>query len=159
MEKLKLINFFGLKFNKYRVKNTSHQIFFINDHNLIITEYSIADKTIYSQGCTANKLACEVGDLNGKFGEKLDIVESPSVSRKFYTDDIPLSGAYSVIRRSVTIHMKNAAAPRYVCADIKRKVCILHIITNYTFTMYIVPHQQKQPTLIVSTIENSTVII
>lgn len=84
-----------------------------------------SDSLIYSPTCQAHRQGCEVGDLNGKFLETLDMAASPDFNQYFYTDDIPLSGAYSVINRAITIHQAQSAAPRYVCADIKRKVLCL----------------------------------
>ena len=82
------------------------------------------DSGIYGPTCQAHRQGCEVGDLNGKFQETIDMAASPDYKLYFYTDDIPLSGAYSVINRAITIHQAQQAAPRYVCADIKRKVLL-----------------------------------
>ena len=80
------------------------------------------DAEVYGPGCSANRFACEIGDLNGKYNETINMAASPAVARYLYTDDIPLSGGYSVIKKSITIHQQREAAARYVCADILEKV-------------------------------------
>lgn len=80
---------------------------------------------MYAQSC-AEKLGCEVGDLNGKFG--LLTLASNAAGRykmAFFTDVIPLSGAYSVLSRSITVHDRNKGAGRYACADIRQQVCLI----------------------------------
>ena len=84
--------------------------------------FLLIDKSVYGPSCSINRFACEIGDLNGRFNQTINMEASPGVSKYFYTDDIPLSGAYSVIKKSVTIHQQREAAARYVCADITEKV-------------------------------------
>lgn len=73
--------------------------------------------------CT-KRLGCEVGDLNGKFGLLTLAGDTSPYKNVFFTDLIPLSGAYSVLSRSITIHARNKGAGRYACADIKQQVCL-----------------------------------
>lgn len=84
--------------------------------------FAVSD--VYKPTCLVNRLGCEVGDLSGKYNETLDLPARPSISKYFYTDEIPLSGAYSVIRKSITIHRADKAGARYVCADILQKVSL-----------------------------------
>lgn len=95
------------------------------DCYLLITIWlaGVADKTVYTPTCAANRLGCEVGDLSGKYGEKIDFPAGLTSAKYFYTDEIPLSGAYSVVRKSITVHQEEAAAARYACSDIIQKVC------------------------------------
>ena len=86
--------------------------------------FSIVDASVYKPTCSNNRLGCETGDLNGKYNETINMAASPGTEKYFYTDDVPLSGAYSVIKKSVTIHHQQAAAARYVCADIIEQVCL-----------------------------------
>lgn len=81
-----------------------------------------ADKAVYGPTCSLNRLGCEVGDLSGKFNQTIDIPAGLASAKYFYTDEIPLTGAYSVIRKSITVHQARGAGPRYACADIIQKV-------------------------------------
>jgi Cu/Zn superoxide dismutase len=59
---------------------------------------------------------CEYGDLSGKFGELTGL---PSVVAKEYTSaTLPLSGADSIVGRSIVIHRDDATGSRWVCANI-----------------------------------------
>lgn len=87
--------------------------------------YSVvfSDTAVYSKACSAsNLLGCEVGDTSAKFGP-IDLAGDNKMNQYFLTDiNTALSGAYSIIGRSVTIHGPSQVAPRYACADITQKV-------------------------------------
>lgn len=87
----------------------------------VITNF--ADKEFYASACTASgKLVCEVGDTSAKFGT-INLAGSNGVKRYLYTDiNVALSGAYTVIGRSFTIHGPSKAAARFACADIVEQV-------------------------------------
>lgn len=69
-------------------------------------------------------LGCEEGDLSGRF-TSIELAGNNQMQKYFFTGNIPLSGAYSVISRSIVIHDKTSGAARYACADINTKVCLL----------------------------------
>ena len=56
---------------------------------------------------------CEVGDLSGKSGS---LVGLDVADRVWYDSNLPLSGPYSIVGRSVVIHKANGE--RWVCANI-----------------------------------------
>jgi len=75
----------------------------------------------YSTRC--NPLAperCEVGDLGLKFrrltlGSSMDVKDS----KMFHTDSfLPLSGTFSILKRSIVIHMAKIQPQRFSCANI-----------------------------------------
>ena len=66
----------------------------------------------YTANCASNRSSCEIGDLSGKFGP-LNVSDT-TVS---YTDpSLSLYGVYSIVGRSVVIHLSTGA--RLVCANI-----------------------------------------
>lgn len=68
--------------------------------------------------CSADEqLLCELGDLSGKSNSLT--LKGTLMTRFFYTDtDLPLSGAYSIINRSIVIHDANGSNSRLACANI-----------------------------------------
>lgn len=94
-------------------------------HNTFTQSFFSPDDSVYQKACTTtNKLGCEVGDTSAKFGT-MDLAQSDKVNRYFYTDtNVALSGAYTILGRSVTIHEQNRLPGRYACADITEQVLI-----------------------------------
>nr|XP_039259748.1 uncharacterized protein LOC120336197 isoform X1 [Styela clava] len=75
----------------------------------------------FSTECNSNDpLRCELGDLSGRLGQ-INIVSTQRTEsgKFFFTDEyLPLSGAFSILGRSMVVHDPNAGAPRYACANI-----------------------------------------
>ena len=69
----------------------------------------------YTQLCAQNRDNCEIGDLSGKFG-LLNITESHVVIANYTDPSLSLHGIYSVIGRSIVIHLSGGT--RLVCANI-----------------------------------------
>lgn len=85
-------------------------------------KFIFSESDAYQPGCSANDLGCEVGDLSGK-SQPIDLLAVPTApAGYFFSDRVPLSGVYSVLSRSITIHDASGAAARFACADIKQKV-------------------------------------
>ena len=71
----------------------------------------------------------EIGDLSGKFGGLSGLDEILAD----YTDpNVPLFGPFSVIGRSIVIHLDDEGGTRWVCSDIHRTRQILQVVTNFT---------------------------
>ncbi|XP_067951286.1 uncharacterized protein [Watersipora subatra] len=84
-------------------------------------DVAVKDKSVYNPACEINRFGCEIGDLSKKYNETVNMTSS-KVSKYFYTDDLPLSSAYSIINKSITVHKEFADAARYACADIVQKL-------------------------------------
>ncbi|KAL3863981.1 hypothetical protein ACJMK2_005698 [Sinanodonta woodiana] len=68
----------------------------------------------YSECNMTNPLRCEVGDQSRKLGQY-----SIGSGRKFYVDvNLPLTGRFAVLGRSIVVHAENGGAPRIACADL-----------------------------------------
>ncbi|XP_064630312.1 uncharacterized protein LOC135489083 [Lineus longissimus] len=80
----------------------------------------------YKTQCSfTNPLACEVGDTSGKTA-RYDI----GGGKKFFTDVYtPLAGNFSVMGRSVVVHVANAGAARFVCADLLPETTDTYMMT------------------------------
>ncbi|RWS31303.1 uncharacterized protein B4U80_11343, partial [Leptotrombidium deliense] len=83
-----------------------------------------SDIDSYTNDCNSgNQLRCEMGDLSGKHGS-LTIGHK----RYVYTDiNLPLTGNYSVLGRSIVIFDRNDNSVKMACANIKTDV---HISSN-----------------------------
>lgn len=82
-------------------------------YNPELVNYSATD---YQSRCMADAAQCEVGDLSTRHG----LLEVPSTgSSKVMVTDVrlPLSGAYSVVGRSLVIHVAGGSA-RLACATL-----------------------------------------
>jgi len=77
----------------------------------------------YSTVCdVTSPYRCELGDLSGRHGNLVIASQLRQGGNKYFYSDpsLPLSGAHSVMGRSVVIHAENAGASRYACADIQK---------------------------------------
>ena len=120
---------------------------------------------VTSSGSTSDQF--EIGDLSGKFGGLSGLEELEAV---YMDPNVPLFGPFSVIGRSIVIHLADSS--RWVCADVQRTRQFLQITTmistssfsgNVTFiqladdpfaeTTIVVSidvHQMLQPPVVVS---------
>ena len=71
----------------------------------------------------------EIGDLSGKFGGLSGLDE---ISANYSDPNVPLFGPFSVIGRSIVIHLDDQGGTRSLCSDIQRTRQILQIVTNFT---------------------------
>jgi Cu/Zn superoxide dismutase len=71
----------------------------------------------------------EIGDLSGKFGGLSGLDE---ISADYTDPNVPLFGPFSVIGRSIVIHLDDRNGTRSVCSDIQRTRQILQIVTNFS---------------------------
>ena len=71
----------------------------------------------------------EIGDLSGKFGGLSGLDE---ISANYTDPNVPLFGPFSVIGRSIVIHLDDQGGSRSLCSDIQRTRQILQIVTNFT---------------------------
>ena len=60
----------------------------------------------------------EIGDLSAKYGF---LENKPNYTLSVDDMNLPLYGPWTVVGRSVVIHENDAAATRFVCADIEPK--------------------------------------
>ncbi|KAK3595909.1 hypothetical protein CHS0354_014750 [Potamilus streckersoni] len=68
----------------------------------------------YNECNMTNPLRCEVGDQSRKLGQY-----SIGSGRRFYVDvNLPLTGRFAVLGRSIVVHAENGGAPRIACADL-----------------------------------------
>lgn len=101
----------------------------------MIYSYSFAffleQQQLYNNICNEHRQGCEVGDLSAKLNQSLNLASIRELPEKlFFTDELPLSGGYTIIRRSVVIHevpVPGTPAPRLACADVLRKVICLKV--------------------------------
>lgn len=72
-------------------------------------------ETAYASKCSrTNQLRCELGDQSMKT-MTIDVGRG----RKLHTDTFqPLFGEFTVLDRSIVVHVENRGAPRFTCADI-----------------------------------------
>ena len=57
----------------------------------------------------------EIGDLSGKFGSLSGL---NTISQSFYDPNLPLSGPFGIIGRSIVIHRDDSDGTRWTCADV-----------------------------------------
>ena len=80
---------------------------------------------IVDSGTTSDQF--EIGDLSGKFGS---LANQNDVYREYVDPNIPLFGPYSIIGRSIVIHMNNDDGTRWVCSDIERIARVVEVTTT-----------------------------
>ena len=99
--------------------------------------YEISTTGGYLKYCMgSNPLGCEIGDLSNKHGG-IDIGGGSLQKRFFVTDTfLPLSGPYSSLKRSVTIHGANGGASRLACADLILKRPVIAKVTLWNDTAF-----------------------
>ena len=68
----------------------------------------------------------EVGDLSGKFGSLSGLND---ISREYFDPNIPLFGSFSILDRSLVIHLDDAEGTRFVCSNIQRVRRVVQITT------------------------------
>lgn len=82
---------------------------------------------VTASGITSDQF--EIGDLSGKFGGLSGLNQLEAV----YTDpNIPLFGPFSVIGRSIVIHMADGPGTRWVCSDIQHTRQFIQITTVFS---------------------------
>ena len=80
---------------------------------------------ITEAGTTSDQF--EIGDLSGKFG---NLAGQNDFYREYTDPNIPLFGPYSIIGRSIVIHLDDADGTRWVCSDIQRVARVVQVTTT-----------------------------